>query len=340
MDLGGQTGTSGDRAGIVDLGVGYNVSSNVYLGVVTGAYPYFGVVDGLDSDVTVPLMADLSFRLNPFSEGWSPFVSFRGGYLMHTSPNAVLTDTQAPYVRQGYRMLEASCGIDIRCQRHVDLRLSLGYALALAGDDGFSPARNCDQHMLQARLGIGLRAKAKGPSHAELLADMESYVRSEHRREYEDLQSRRRAEAEQHEQESRRHNEQQRRQRQRDHEQTLMMQEGMMNEQPYGFFCHVTPSMLRQGTRHPDLERLAKLVAGKNVATIVVLGYSPNAQAMDIDVAGALAQARKVEQVLNKTYRIKSELIVKAAQGFEGVQETANHPVSAVATIMIQLTVE
>lgn len=333
--VGSQIGTKRDIAALLDLGLGYNFTSNFYLGLGSGIYPKFGVADGIGSDAVIPLMLDATYRINLQSESLSPFFQFRGGCLFHTDPDGVLESGMyegEPYTRANYTAFDLGAGVYIRPVRNVDFRLSLHYAIAVPGDDGHDPVLNCTEHLLQFRAGIGLRGKVRSGSRAELSAEATRQLQEQRRQEHEQRlaeQAARRAEAE-------RRAEEDRAARRAQREATASsVTSSLVQEIPVEFFCHITPSMMEGNNLNNDLIKLATLATGNQLASVIVLGYS-NGQ----DVVKAVQNADSVRKHLNKRYYINSSLISTSYMGFDDIIQAHPRPADAIATIIIQKTPE
>ncbi len=341
--LGGSYGTRGDLAALVDIGLGYNIGSNVYLGIATGAYPMFGVVDDLKADVVLPLMGDLTVRFNSSNEKLSFFLEGRGGVLVHSRPTSYL-EIDAPdnkYERQPYMTIEVGPGLDIRVSRNIDLRLSVGYAYANPTDDGWVPARNYTEHSVQARVGMAFRGQPRTASRSVL---RDEAIRQERERQMQQYLAEQQAE----EEAALRRAEQDREERRRRREemnQAMEQQGGMdpmagmavQNTNAYEFFFHVTPKMVADGAGLENkLIQLASLAAGKHLSSIVVMGYAPASADGSPNVVDAMAEATKVINYLNKRYVIDKTLFSSAFNGFEASSGASTKPKDAIATIMIQ----
>lgn len=335
--LGGQIGTKHDQAILADLGVGYNVSNNLYLGVATGYYPYFGVVDGLNSEAYLPLMGDVTLRWNLEEEHISPFVELRGGYLLPTKSEGFLEGTNDAYTRQGYTALEVGPGLSLRAGRSIDVRMSVNYALALPGADGFEPELNCQEHLVQVRFGMAFRGKAKGQSRAKLIEMHEQQLQAENERRQQEYLAQQRAAEEEAERRVAEEREERRRRREAETQKTMQQIMGTSDESPYEFYFHVTPGMVKDGARlENQLINLAAMAAGKQLSSIVVLGYDVDVQDNFPNVAEAMNQANKVKAYLTKRYVIDKNLFSIAYSGFENSSGQDTRPKDAIATIIIQ----
>lgn len=338
VSLGSQCGSPFDKAILFDLGGGYNIDDNLYIGLSTGVYPYFGALNRVESDAVIPMMADFSCRLNNLAESWSPFVQIRGGYLAHMKPSTFFPDTSEPYTRKGYTAFEIGGGACYRILRNVDLRMSLNYALAIPGKDDYEPAQNCTEHLLQARVGFGFRGKPKSPTRSEMLEEV-AKKNAERQQEYEKYWAEKAAQEEAERQKEEEERAERRRQREANGQNSLAESLGLTANMPsVEFFCHVTESMVTEGASLENkLINLASLAAGKQVVSIVILGITPNENSLDAsNVIDANRQADKVKNYLNKRYVIDKNLMTTAFSGFEEKCSKETRPKNAIATIMIE----
>lgn len=337
---GAQVGTKHDMAALADLGLGYNFTKNFYLGVGSGYYAKFGVVDGMPADGVIPLLADATYRFENQTERWAPFIQLRAGYLMPVPASGELEDTPwlgelagQTYDRKGYTNIDLGAGICFRNVRNVDLKFSLHYAMALAGDDGYDPALNCDEHLVQFRFGVNLRGKARTASRSELKAEANRQLAEQRRLEHEKRQAElaaRRAEAE-------RLAEEDRAARRAQREATASsVTSSLVQDIPVEFFCHITPSMLEGSNLDNELIKLATLATGKQLQGIIILG---TAEQKD-DVVKAIQHADDVRKHLAKRYYISKDLISTSYTGFDDILKEHARPDNAIATIIIQKSPE
>lgn len=332
-------GSYNDEALLFEAGVGYNFTSNVYLGAVAGVYPYFGVIDRLESCPFVPLLADLTLRSNPYSDRWSPFFEFRAGALLPMSWSGTLENGDT-YDRQPYVTFELCPGINFRPVRNVDLRLSAGYALAIPGDDGYEPENlNHIQHSLQVRLGIGFRGRPSSPTRMAMIQESER-VFAERQREYRERWEEQKARTEEEHRKEAEARAERRRQREQGGATSVLPTAILSSQGKMEFFCHVQPGTVAEGALlNNDLIRLATLVASKEVSSIVVFGYDPEAASQgNTDVIRANNNAEKVRSYLNKRYVIDRNILSTALSGFEDVLHSESRPSGTIATILIEKT--
>lgn len=331
---GTQIGTKHDIAALADLGLGYNFTNSFYFGLSSGYYAQFGVVDGLKAGGMIPILADATYRFNNKNERWSTFLQFRGGYLAPVPASDVLENgpkVGETYNRTGYTVLDAGVGIYARPLRNVDLKLSIHYCYAMAGDDNWG--YNCDEHLVQIRAGLNLRGKTRTASRSELKAEANRQLAEQRRLEHEKAQAEaaaRRAEAE-------RRAEEDRAARRAQREATASsVTSSLVQEIPVEFFCHITPAMLEGNSLDNDLIKLATLATGKQLTSIIILGYTDQKD----DVVKAIHNADDVRKHLAKRYYIDRSLISTSYTGFDDIIKNHAKPKGAIATIIIQKTPE
>lgn len=333
---GAQIGTKHDMAALADLGLGYNFNKNFYLGVGSGYYALFGVVDGLSAGGMVPLLADATYRFENQTERWAPFIQLRAGYLLPVPASDELEEgpfAGQNYDRTGYTDIDLGVGFYFRNVRNVDLKLSLHYAMALAGDDNFTPKLNCNEHLLQFRFGVNLRGKARTATRSELKAEANRQLAEQRRAEHEKRQAEaaaRRAEAE-------RLAEEDRAARRAQREAAVnSVTSSLVQDIPVEFFCHITPSMLEGGNLDNELIKLATLATGKQLQSVIILGTAPQQD----DVVKAIQNADEVRKHLARRYYISKDLISTSYNGFDDILKQHARPDGTIATIIIQKTPE
>lgn len=334
VSAGAQTGSRYDKALLFDLGLGYNVSSNWYMGLSSGLYYRFGAVDGLKSEGMIPVMADITWRSNPVSDRWSPFFQVLGGYLIPEKKTGTLEDEGTPYNWKGYTCFEFNPGLSLRPSRSVDVRFSLGYALAIPGDDGFDPARNYTEHLVMGKIGVSFRGKPNSPTRQQMIEEQDR-AREAHQQEYKAQveQQRAKAEAERRQDEAARA--ERRRQQQASGDVMPILAESPAAAE---FYCHITADMIADGASfNNDLLNLASLVSGNQVSSIIVLGYGSDSQSGDASgVLEANNRAAKVRNYLSRRYYLNKDIITTVFSGFEDCSGQDSRPKNAIATIMIQ----
>lgn len=160
--------TNYDEGYMFDLGFGYNVNSNLYLGVSTGYMPMVGGVKASDANNVIPALADLTYRWNlGSSEKWSFFLQGRGGYLFSMHDDVTLKNAETEV--NGYYYADINPGFYYRMKRNIDLKLSLGYGYMVAREGDANPCLTENQNMFNARVGFNFRGKPATAKRSELM---------------------------------------------------------------------------------------------------------------------------------------------------------------------------
>lgn len=305
FSLGAGFGTPKDLMGTVDLGVGYNLNSHWYLGVASGVYPMFGVVDGATASNVIPAMADLTWRSNGESERQSFFVQLRGGMLLNMRGEEDLEFGPENYKFQNYTAVEFGPGIYLRTRRNIDVRFSFNYALAMPGNDG-EYTRNHQENIVMARVGMNFRGKPKTASRSELRVEAKRKAAEENLR----LESERRAareEAErQAEQRAREARELRRQQRENAARQSADIASSMYDKSKLQLFFYARENVAEGDPGVDDiLSELARYVGDGRVTHVLVKGYPGKYSTGDANsVVMGLERAEKVQNLLVKKYGI------------------------------------
>lgn len=155
----------GEDGALVNLGVGYNLNSNWYLGLATGFNINAGRVTGGPSPKFVPLMLDVTRRWNGDGEKWSFFVEGRGGYAFSVAKDRELGNGKT-YEFPNAWMADAQLGVYYRIRRNIDLRFSVGYLHINPAEDTPDISRNTNS--LVAKVGMNFRKAPKMPTRSEL----------------------------------------------------------------------------------------------------------------------------------------------------------------------------
>lgn len=148
----------------VNLGVGYNFSSNWYLGLGSG---YAHNMGGKKNHY-IPLLADITYRWNGDGEKWSFFIQGRGGYMLSVGGEETLKNGQKYDCPNGL-MFDIQPGVYYRLRRNIDLKLSIGY-MHFSPEDDTPDLMHCTNNLI-AKLGMNFRKAPKGPKRSELLAE-------------------------------------------------------------------------------------------------------------------------------------------------------------------------
>lgn len=158
--------TSTDEGGLIDLGLGYNLNSNWYIGVASGYFYKFGRSYIDPAPNYVPVLADVTYRWNGLGEKWSFFVEGRGGYLFATNGDEKVGNKNYEYKNSLY--FDVQPGVYYRMKRNIDLKLSAGYMYNLTEDDEdvFDGVRNSGAFV--AKVGFNFRGKPATPTRSQL----------------------------------------------------------------------------------------------------------------------------------------------------------------------------
>lgn len=329
-------GSFDDLALLLDVGAGYNFTPNVYVGLSTGMYPYFGVVKYLPSCVHIPILADVTLRYNKLDEHWSYFWQMRTGCLLPVERETI-NDNGDPYTRRPYVVFEAGPGLTLRPSRALDVNMSVGASFDFARTDDWKPKPlNHNQRFLYARVGFSFRGKPTSPTRTEMIAEQRKVIEQRHKEYEEAWRAKQQQEDEERRIESEARAEQRRYQDAAGEQPALQLGRG--DEAKMEFFCHVTPAMVSDGASlSNDLIRLATLAVNKEVTSIVVLGLDPNARTEELaDAVVRIENADKVSAYLSKRYVISHNLLSTVFSGFEESSDPKSRPSGAIATIMVQ----
>ena len=161
----------GNESWGVNVGVGYNPTSNWFIGLNSGFYKSFGFVRGLKngSDV-VPALADVVYRWNlGTAEKWSVFLEGRGGYLFSLEDN--ITYQKKDREVNGYYYADAQGGVYYRIRRNIDLKLALGWGYGWSRKDDIDPEITHNEHPFTAKVGFNFRGKPSTLSRTALLEE-------------------------------------------------------------------------------------------------------------------------------------------------------------------------
>ena len=163
-------GLKGNDGWAAQVGVGYNFTSNFFLGVNSGYFGSFGVVRGLDDYNVVPVLADAVYRWNlGTAEKWSVFLEGRGGYLFGFEDDVKYLGKNREV--GNYIYADAQAGVYYRIRRNIDLKLALGWGYAWYQDDDIDPNISRNEHPFSARVGFNFRGKPTTLSRAALLEE-------------------------------------------------------------------------------------------------------------------------------------------------------------------------
>lgn len=155
----------GEDGGMVNLGVGYNLDSNWYLGLASGFNLNAGRVHGIDAPKFIPLMLDVTRRWNGKGGKWSFFLEGRGGYAFSVSEDYKLRNGQM-YEYPDAWMLDVQPGVYYRILPNLDLKFSVGYLHISPMEDTPDISRNTNA--VVAKLGLNIRKAVKAPVRTEV----------------------------------------------------------------------------------------------------------------------------------------------------------------------------
>lgn len=159
--------TNSEDGGMVNLGVGYNFNSHLYLGLASGWTYKMGLSHTKTAPSYLPLLGDITYRWNGKGEKWSFFLQGRGGYMLGMNKNEMNCGVDYEYPNALY--VDIQPGVYYRINRACDLKLSVGYAHISPDDD--TPDLLYSSNMLMAKIGMNFRKAPKGPKRSELLAE-------------------------------------------------------------------------------------------------------------------------------------------------------------------------
>ena len=167
--LGENKGLDGNDSWAAQVGVGYNFTSNWYVGLNSGYFGSWGPLRGTDeSNDVIPALLDVVYRWNlGTAEKWSIFLEGRGGYLFSLHDDVTIKNKTYEVGNSLYA--DAQAGVYYRIRRNIDLKLAAGwgYAYNLADD----PTANRSEHPFTARVGFNFRGKPTTLSRAALLEE-------------------------------------------------------------------------------------------------------------------------------------------------------------------------
>lgn len=166
-----ERGLTGNDIWGVGVGVGYNFTSNWFLGLNSGFYGSFGTVRGQkDGSNVIPALLDVVYRWNlGTAEKWSIFLEGRGGYLF--SLNDDVNWNKQNHEVNGYYYGDAQAGVYYRIRRNIDLKLAAGWGYAYARNEDPEPSVIRNEHPFTARVGFNFRGKPSTLSRAALLEE-------------------------------------------------------------------------------------------------------------------------------------------------------------------------
>ncbi len=164
-------GLKGNDGWGVGVGVGYNFTSNWFLGLNSGFYGSWGKIKGQeDGSNVIPALLDVVYRWNlGTNEKWSVFLEGRGGYLFSLSDD--VTYKKQNHEVNGYYYADAQGGLYYRIRRNIDLKLALGWGYGWNREEDAEPSVTFNEHPFSARVGFNFRGKPTTATRAELLEE-------------------------------------------------------------------------------------------------------------------------------------------------------------------------
>ncbi len=161
---------NGNESWGVGVGVGYNFTSNLFLGLNSGYYGIWGSVKGDDGANVIPALLDVVYRWNlGENEKWSVFLEGRGGYMFNLHDDVTVKGKN--HELGGYIYADAQAGVYYRIRRNIDLKLAAGWGYGFDQTEDFSPAVTRNEHPFSLRAGFNFRGKPTTGTRAELLAE-------------------------------------------------------------------------------------------------------------------------------------------------------------------------
>ena len=148
-----------DGGALFELGVGYNLTSNWYLGVVSGFFYKAGRSTNIDANSTIPVLANLTYRWN-LGKKWSIFADGRAGYLFSVKGVENFSGGKS-YDYPNVTFLNVMPGVIYRVKPNIDLKLSFGYGYFLTNDDEDEGDFMHSGNTLVAKVGMNFRKAPK-----------------------------------------------------------------------------------------------------------------------------------------------------------------------------------
>ena len=151
----------------VNVGVGYNFTSNWFLGVNSGYYWKYS----RENNRVVPLLGDVVYRWNLGSnEKWSLFLEGRGGYLFSVKSNRDVFGYK-DYEYTGHWFFDVQPGIYYRLRRNIDLKFAVGYSYTMPRENEDKNQIADKEGLVFAKVGMNFRGKPTTLSRAALLEE-------------------------------------------------------------------------------------------------------------------------------------------------------------------------
>lgn len=139
-----------------NIGIGYNLNSNLYLGLGSG----YAHNMGGGTNHFVPALGDITYRWNGKGGKWSFFLEGRGGYMFSVGSAQTLKNGQKYETPSGL-MFDVMPGVYYRILRNLDLKLAVGFMHFNPFDDT-PDLMHCTNNVL-FKLGLNIRKAVKAP---------------------------------------------------------------------------------------------------------------------------------------------------------------------------------
>lgn len=138
-----------------ELGYGYNLNSNLFVGASTGYFYSYGCTMGVYKDnQLIPVLGDVVYRWKAW-EKCSLFAEGRAGYLFNLLDSQKLGDGSM-YDPSGYVLLEVMPGAYYHISENLDFRFSLGYSYGISTESGSKDLTNNESGFV-LKLGVNFR---------------------------------------------------------------------------------------------------------------------------------------------------------------------------------------
>ena len=159
-------GLKGNESWAAQAGIGYNFTSNWFVGVNSGYYYQWTNRDGH----MVPVLLDVVYRWNlGTAEKWSIFLEGRGGYMFNIHDDVTIKNKDYSYGNFIYA--DAQAGVYYRIRRNIDLKLAAGWGYGWDQTDEPLSSYSQNEHPFSARVGFNFRGKPTTLSRAALLEE-------------------------------------------------------------------------------------------------------------------------------------------------------------------------
>lgn len=157
-----------------EVGVGYNLNSNLYLGLTSGYYDKYGFTAKVhQSNQLVSALGDIVYRWNKWDK-WSLFAEARAGYLFNLQDVQQMADGKE-YDPAGYAIFEIMPGVYYRLRKNIDLRFSLGLAYGVTTED-HEVRLTRNEPGLVAKVGMNFRTRPKTEIRTTILEPADTVI--------------------------------------------------------------------------------------------------------------------------------------------------------------------